>query len=137
MIDIQTVLTYLTLISVPVGVFYHIMTLRNQSKTRKTQLFMEVYNKFNDSVEKTQEFMAFNRLEFDGYEDFIQKYSWESNPRVRAQLYYMMMFYEGIGLLVKRGLIDIEMVEDFMSGVIMGFWGRYGPVLKGIANGSR
>jgi hypothetical protein len=129
-VSIQTLLTYLTLISVPVGVLYHIMTLRNQSKTRKTQLFMEVYNKFNDTVEKTQENLEFNRLEFDGYDDFIEKYSWGINPRFWAKLYHTMMFYEGIGLLVKRGLIDIEMVEDFMSGVIMGFWGKYGPILK-------
>ena len=91
---------------------------------------MDVYNKFNDTVEKTQETLALNRLEFDGYDYFIEKYSWESNPRVQARLYHSMMFYEGIGLLVKRGLIDIEMVEDFMSGVIMGFWGKYGPILK-------
>jgi hypothetical protein len=39
MIDLQTVLTYLTLISVPVGVFYHIMTLRNTRKNQ--QLILE------------------------------------------------------------------------------------------------
>ena len=109
------------------------MTLRNQSKTRKTQLFMEVYNKFNDTVEHTQENLAFSYLEFDGYDDFMEKYSRDVNPRMYARLYHTMMFYEGIGLLVKRGLIDVEMVEDFMSGVIMGFWGKYGPILKEIA----
>ncbi len=52
MIDLQTILTYLTLISVPVGVIYHIMTLRNtrknqllQLETRQTQLYMQVLNK--------------------------------------------------------------------------------------------
>jgi len=132
-VTLQTLLTYLTLISVPVGVVYHILTLRNQGKTRRTQLFMDVYTKFLGTVETTQENQRFNRLKFDGYNDFIEKYSWESHPWVRAKLYHTMMFYEGIGLLVKRGLIDVEMVDDFMSGVIMGFWGRYGPVLKGIA----
>lgn len=50
MLDIQTVLTYLTLISVPVGIFYYIMTLNNtrknqrqQLETRQTHLFMTLY----------------------------------------------------------------------------------------------
>jgi hypothetical protein len=48
MIDIQTVLTYLTLISIPVGVFYHITTLRNAEKARSTQLATYVSNKLQD-----------------------------------------------------------------------------------------
>jgi hypothetical protein len=49
-VSIQTMLTYLTLISVPVGVFYHIMTLRNQSRTRQVQLFMQIYNRWTDPI---------------------------------------------------------------------------------------
>ena len=130
MLDLQTLLTYLSLVSIPVGIFYYMMTLRNQSKTRETQLFMEIYNKFNESVEKTQDWKELVTLEFDGYADFMERYGPGKNPRTWASLYYTMMFYEGMGILVKRGLIDIEMVEDFMSGVVMSFWGRYGPILK-------
>jgi hypothetical protein len=31
-------------------------------------------------------------------------------------------FFEGLGMLVKRGLIDIEMVEDLFSGRIIWYW---------------
>ena len=130
MVDYQTLSIVLTGLGIMGAIIYYTLTLRNTNKTRKTQLFMEVYNKFNDTVEHTQENLAFNRLEFDGFDDFMEKYGPDANPRVFAKLYHSMMFYEGIGLLVKRGLIDIEMVEDFMSGVIMGFWGKYGPILK-------
>jgi len=108
------------------------MTLRNQSRTRKTQLFMDIYNKFNESVEVIQETLTIPTLEFDGYDDFIEKYGQENNPRAWAKLYYDMMFFEGLGILVKRGLIDIEMVEDFMSGVIVMYWGKLGPIHKEI-----
>ena len=53
MVDIQTLLTYLTLISVPIGIFYYIMTLNNtrknqqmQLETRQAQLFMNIYNTY-------------------------------------------------------------------------------------------
>jgi hypothetical protein len=56
MINIQALLTYLTLISIPVGVTFHIMTLNNtrknqqqQLETRQAQLFMQMYNKLDDS----------------------------------------------------------------------------------------
>lgn len=49
-VSLQTLLTYLTLISVPVGIFYYIMTLRNNSKnqrqtldTRQTNILMNLY----------------------------------------------------------------------------------------------
>jgi len=132
MLELQTLLTYLSLISIPVGIFYYVMTLRNQSRTRRTQLFMEIYNKFNDSVEKTQGFMELVGLEFDGYDDFMERYGPDRDPRIWASLYHNMMFFEGIGILVKRGLIDVEMVEDFMSGVIMNTWGKFGPIHKEI-----
>ena len=38
MIDLESLLTYFTLISVPIGVIYHILTLRNQSRTRQFQI---------------------------------------------------------------------------------------------------
>ena len=52
-LTLQTLLTYLTLISVPVGVFYHIMTLNNTSKnqrqtldTRQTNILMNLYKEW-------------------------------------------------------------------------------------------
>ena len=33
-------------------------------------------------------------------------------------------FYEGLGVLVKRGLIDPTMVDDLLSGPIVLFWER-------------
>ena len=59
MVDTQTVLTYLTLISVPVGVAYHILTLRNQSRTRQAQLFMQLFDRYRENVCLRLSFVAF------------------------------------------------------------------------------
>ena len=86
-VSIQTLLTYLTLISVPVGVFYHIMTLRNtrknqelQLETRQTQLFMEIYKTYaSKQFQKDLEQMRYV-WEFEGLDDFFYKYGVENNP---------------------------------------------------------
>jgi len=58
MMDVETLINLLALISIPIGVFYHIMTLNNTGKnqeltikaqnhaleTRQAQLFMNIYN---------------------------------------------------------------------------------------------
>jgi hypothetical protein len=46
--SLQTLLTYLTLISVPIGVFYHIMMLRNSQKARQTEMLMRLHESKHD-----------------------------------------------------------------------------------------
>ena len=75
MIDLEQLLTYLTLISVPIGVFYHIMTLNNtrknqqlQLETRQAQLFMQLYNRLEKDF--VTSFLNVMNWEWDSYEDF-------------------------------------------------------------------
>ena len=62
-------------------------------------------------------------------EEFIEKYG----PYTNREKYLVWLsranFYEGIGILVKRGLIDVTMVDDLISGPLMLFWEkRAGPI---------
>ena len=75
MIDLQTILTYLTLISVPVGVAYHIMTLnitrKNQQmqlENRKVQLYMQLLDRFASEENRLRSAKVLE-MEFDGYSD--------------------------------------------------------------------
>ena len=137
MIDIQTVLTYLTLISVPVGVAYHIMTLNNTRRnqevtleTRQTQLFMEIYKTYSSKeFQKDLEQMRFVWI-FDDFDDFFDKYGVENNPDEHAIWDQAMMWHEGLGVLIRKGLIDPEIVDDLMGGHILHFWNRFGPIIK-------
>jgi len=104
MLDLQTLLTYLTLISVPVGVFYHIMTLRNTRRnqevtleTRQTQLFMEIFKTYaSKEFQRDLEQMRFV-WEFDGYDDFFEKYGVENDPDAHAIWDQAVMGMRGLG----------------------------------------
>ena len=125
-ITLQTALTYLSLISIPVGVFYHIMTLRNQSRTRQAQLFMQIYNHWT-GTEFNQNYIEVINRNWEDYDDYYEKYGAirESVKRRTIGLYF-----EGIGMLVHRKLIDVSLVDDMMSSFLIGFWEKYGPVTK-------
>ena len=39
------------------------------------------------------------------------------------------VFFEGVGVYVKRGLIDVSMVDDLMSEAIMSFCDKSKPII--------
>jgi hypothetical protein len=67
--SLQSALTYLTLISVPVGIFYHIMTLRNQNKNRQAQLFINLYSTYA-TPEMQGHFRDLWTIEVNGIDDW-------------------------------------------------------------------
>jgi len=95
---LQTMLTYLTLISVPVGVFYPIITLQNTRKnqelarraqeqspeTRQAQLFMDLYDTFSSKQYQKDRERMFHIWEFDDFDDFFRKYGVDVNPEDHA-----------------------------------------------------
>ena len=48
MVDLQMISVTLAALGFLVGTTYYILILRNANKTRRTQLFMNMYNRFND-----------------------------------------------------------------------------------------
>ena len=112
MIDLQTVLTYLTLISVPMGVFYHIMTLRNQSRTRQAQLFMQVYSQYTGG--KYEQWNEISKWEWEDYDDFMEKYG---DLESRNKWSSIGGYLEGLGVFVREGLVPIRLVSLFITNL--------------------
>jgi hypothetical protein len=50
------------------------------------------------------------------------------NRSARAQV-KVNAYLEGIGVLVKRGLIEPSLVDDLMSSIVVGYWEKYRPYL--------
>lgn len=137
-VSLQTLLTYLTLISVPVGVFYHIMTLRNtrknqelQLETRQSQLFMQLFQ-YHIDKDRWKDAWTLTEMEWGDFDDFARKYDSSVNIDNFAMRYNQWYFWEGIGLLLKKGLIDREMIYYLLSsgfGVLLA-WDKFGSLIK-------
>ena len=136
MIDIQTVLTYLTLISIPVGVAYHIMTLNNtrknqqlQLETRQTQLFMQTYQKVATPELQTLA-SELNGWEWKDFDDFKEKYF--DDTKKRGDWASTMVLFDGLGVLLKKHFIDPEMLFNLeqsgtRGGVLL--WFKFKPII--------
>ena len=134
-VTLQTLLTYLTLISVPVGVFYHIMTLRNtrknqelQLETRQAQLMMQLYDTYS-SPEFSERAQVIYEQEWTDFDDFNSKYGPEANPDAHRDWTSMARFMNGVGVLLRKGLINVDLVEELLSNIVFLTWIKMSPIV--------
>ncbi len=107
---------------------YYVLILRNTIRTRQAGLFMELYGQFRarDFQEMVQDIRQF---EYTDEVDFWKNYGPETNPEAFVKYYTVMSFYEGVGVLIRRELINPVLVDDMMSGPILEIWGKFGPMV--------
>jgi hypothetical protein len=118
--DLDTQSIVLTGIGIIVAIVYYAQVLRNQNKTRQMQLFMQFYSRYTDK-NFHDEYLRIRSQTWDDLDDYIEKYGVGPN--------LLDVFLEGIGLLVNRREIDIEFVDDLMSGTVMGYWASHGQLI--------
>ena len=137
-ITYQMVLGTLQTVGLLVGIFYYIMTIRANQKnqeltleTRQLQLYMKV---LEDN--RTQEFqkqwtdVAYHQ-EFKDYEEWREKYGPRTNPEAYANFFHVTNWFQGIGYLVRTGVLDVEVVSEYIRPMSVIFlWEKVSPIVK-------
>jgi hypothetical protein len=114
MVDIQTVSIAIASAGVFAAALYYIFQIRHQTKVRQTDLVMKLYSQFN-SLEFQKLWEEVLNREAKDYDDYDKKYG-------GAEVTAVGMFFEGIGILLRRKLIDIELVDDMFTTPIKWTW---------------
>ena len=141
MVDVQTIGVLVTAASVTVAAIYYMFTLRTNQRnykatldTRQAQLFMQLFDRFAGSEFALNygkiRYEICPKLNNDPEElnRFIYQNTNEKfNPEVFLPLHQMTLFFEGVGVLVQKGLINIDLVERLFSDRIIWFWGMMKP----------
>ena len=140
MVDLETLLTYLTLISVPIGVFYHIITLNNtrknqemQLETRKVQLYMQLLDRFSSEESRLRSIEVL-KMDVKDYEDYRENWNMYKNPEAAAKRFHVWTELDGLGQLLSEGLISIDFIPPNIQRIVMLHWEKYGPILVEIRN---
>ncbi|MCW4040285.1 MAG: hypothetical protein NWE83_05995 [Candidatus Bathyarchaeota archaeon] len=106
MVDYQTISIVLTGIGMMIALTYYALQIRNQNKTRKAQIIMQVYQKMSDADFAESFWEVFSR-EWDTVEEYLEKYPSRTNFAILTN------YYEGVGILLKKGLADRALVYEF------------------------
>jgi len=130
MVDISTLFAVVASMSVVIGVVFAVLQLRDLVKTRQTDLVMRLYSAYG-SKEFQEAWVETLRLEFKDYNDFLKKYGATSENPVYTSVNMVAAFFEGIGILLHRKLVNIGLVDDLFSSDIIITWHKMKPIVEG------
>ena len=118
------------ILALAASITYYAMVLRNQNQTRQAQLFMELYKTYRDPVFREQ-FSEILLQEWRDFEDFWDKYGQQNNPEAWARWQTVVSYFQGIGVLLRQGMLDIKVIEELFAPTVFIAWVRMGPIVKG------
>ena len=138
MIELGVIRDLVAIFGVIAGFTYYVLTVQNAKKnqnqqleTRQAQLFMEIYKEFSSPDFLTRFFDVRNNIVED-YEKYVEKFGdlQETDIERYAGWISLGTWFEGLGTLLRFGLIDSEMVYDMMGGVVFRYWNARSVVIR-------
>jgi hypothetical protein len=123
MVDIQTVSVAIASTSVVIVAIYYVFQIRHQTRLRQTDLVMRLYSTFG-SKEFQDAWTRIESIEFKNYDEYVKKCG--SGDYVQCAT-----FFEGIGVLLQKKLIDINLVDALFSIPLKYMYERMKPIIEG------
>ena len=130
MLDIPSISAIVAAVGVLIGVVLAVLELRNLVKQRKSDLLMRLHLAFS-TKETSEAVLKLMSMEYKNYDDFVEKYGspFAEGPAQTAFL-IISNFFEGIGVLLKNKLVDIDLVTELFA--VEMFWLKCKPLVEGV-----
>jgi hypothetical protein len=132
-VDIQTISIAVASASVVAGVIYYSLQIRHQNRIRQTDLIIRLNPIFNvSSIEFQQAGLILLSLEYKDYDDFVKRYGSSLTGKPEPLAFHSVSnFFEGVGLLLKRNLVGIDIVWDYYGESAVFAWEKIRPLIEG------
>src|SRR5262245_19948611 len=103
---------------------FYSLQIRHQMRVRKTDLVMRLYTTF-DSLEFQRAFHTVYWADFDDYDSAMAITGGE-----RQLWSYLLSFYDQVGVLLRRHLIEFDMVDDLLGNSTRQLWEKVFPMIR-------
>jgi hypothetical protein len=123
MVDIQTVSVAIASTSVVIVAIYYVFQIRHQTRLRQTDLVMRLYSTFG-SKEFQDAWTRIESIEFKNYDEYVKKCGLGDYAQCAT-------FFEGIGVLLQKKLIDINLIDALFSVPLKHMYERMKPIIEG------
>ena len=140
----QMVLSTLQTIALVVGIVYYLTIMRNQQRTRELTLKaqehatetrqLDLYTKWQLELTRPdflKNWFEISQLEWEDFDDFAKKYSHNVNAEHGSKRFSLWYYFDGLGYLLYRGMIDADTVFDMIGSGSISHWNRYEPIIRG------
>jgi len=132
-VSLQIVRDLVAIFGVIAGFTYYVLTVRNSQRmqkmtleTRQAQLFMQLYNQWtNPALASSYGNVRYNERynAWDSNAEAFQEQLFEPfDVEMWRDHHILVNFFEGVGVLVREGFIDINLVEKLLSRRIIWCW---------------
>jgi hypothetical protein len=137
MLDIPSISAIVVAAGVLVGVIYYVLDLRHQRsmrqievESRQANLFMQIYDCYHneDFLNKLNEIIY--EWDWKSFDDFWQKYGPSTNAKAFAKFDTVGTYFKGVGILLKKKLIDLDLVDELMGTSVRKFWEKSSSFVK-------
>ena len=110
-IDIPTISVLVASASVIVGAIYYVLETKHQRRVRQIENIIRLSPWFNMSAKEIQETInSVCSVKYTSIEEYFERYS--GKPE-QTSLKVLGNYFEGIGVLVFRNLVEMDLVYDF------------------------
>jgi len=121
MVDVTEISAIVAAAGVLIGVVYYVLDMRHQMQVRQTELILGLYKEFG-SIEFQEALGRLRAREYKDFDDYEKQYGW-------AEAIAIGTFFEGAGLLLKRKLVDIKLVDDLFTTPVKLSWKGMKPIV--------
>jgi hypothetical protein len=88
-------------------------------ETRQAQLFMQIYDRSANDPSFREAMQILSGQKINSYEEYQKKGEDEAFDSALSRL---GLYFEGLGVFVKEGYIDIKLVALLMTGLLRSWW---------------
>lgn len=127
LLDLQATLAIAAPLAVIIGVIIALLQLRNQNHLRQVEIVMRLYASFGEE-EFARHYLRLARWKFKTYNAYRRNHTSEDS----VSFFVVGTFFEGMGLLLKRNLVPLDLLDDLLSGPILETWSRVRPIVLGL-----
>jgi hypothetical protein len=123
----QQFLSVVAPLAVSIGVIIALLQLRNQYRLRQIDTLMRLFLYFGQEG-WIRHFNRVTAWKYKTYDAYRKKRSEDDH----VSLMVVSGFFENVGILHKRGLAPLDLIDDLASGPILLSWRKVGPIWAGL-----
>lgn len=112
-----------------VGIVIALFQLQGIKETRQAELFMHIYET-EKNHENSVRWFKLDSWEWEDLDDWHRKYGKGASPEIEALPYEQFSIYDGLGMLVKEKMVDVNTVFNMMGSGIVIIWYKFETIIR-------
>jgi hypothetical protein len=123
--EIQAAYYMVAATGVLIAAVFYILNMRTTLQTRQAQLFMQLYDRWTFDI--GEKFWDFLDVDIKTAEEYMDKIKTDKEYARRVAI--LSRYHEGVGVLVRFGLLDIKYIAYLASWPTRVYWEKLKPIV--------